>query len=125
MKVIPYNPIYIHTIDLLLRSNDQLLIDTPPTYGLIAYEDGIAVGCGFIRCIEGGTGMLDSFCTLKTATPEIRDKAIRMIVNKLLYWAKKDKLKGLIVHTKYKSLVDRLYHLNFHIVNGTLLAIKL
>lgn len=72
---------------------------TLPVTGMLAYgEDGTVLACGFIRYIEGGYGMMDSFITNPDSPVMIRAEAL-MFIMKMLQESAKGQLKFLMVLT--------------------------
>lgn len=70
-----------------------------PVTGVLAFgEDGVVMACGFIRYVEGGYGMMDSFITNPATPMMVRTEALMFIMKTLQDTAKKE-LKFLIVLT--------------------------
>lgn len=81
---------------LAARDLDTGLIQDLPRTGYVAIEDGQVIAAGFLRHCEGSHGLLDSFITDPTAPPKDRDKAMDLLLNRLINHSKKLGIKQLI-----------------------------
>jgi hypothetical protein len=96
-------------LDILLKSQNMTEKDGKnlPKYGiLIAYRDFI-IAAGFLRRIEGDHAMLDGYITNSTAPAELRNKALDILTQRLLMYAKKHSIKRVMAFTDVPNIAVR------------------
>lgn len=87
-----------NNIKTLLKNRDMSedLINDIPRFGLVAVRQGKVIAFGGLRLVEGNRGMLDSYITDPSASPEDRNRALDLITYKLIQIAKDNEIKQLI-----------------------------
>ena len=98
---------------------------TLPEIGYIAFDDNTPVAAGFLRLIEGGYAQIDSLISNGQLNSTTRHQGIELIVNTLIAKAKENRLKGLICHTKDKSILERAMALGFEVVPQVIISLPL
>lgn len=88
---------------LMARGMDPALVSELPANGVVVQD----VCAGFIRMVEGGSGMVDSYITNPNATPEARDEALNLLTIRLIELGKELGLKRLIAITKDENTRER------------------
>lgn len=86
---------------------ESALIQDLPRIGYIVLDGENPVAAGFLRQCEGNYGVLDSFITDPTAPPEDRDKAMDLLMNRLINHSKKAGIKQLIGFTVDQFTLSR------------------
>lgn len=81
------------------RDMDSALIQELPKIGYIVLDGENPIAAGFLRQCEGYNGILDSFISDPTAPAEDRDKAMDLLLNRLINHSKKVGIKLLIGFT--------------------------
>lgn len=84
------------------RGNALLEPEFLPTHGLVV-ED---VACGFLYCTDSAVGMIDVFVTNPEASNISRGKALHLITQNLIIWAKDLGLKRLVANTQVRGIRD-------------------
>lgn len=77
-----------------------------PEFGLVALHEGNVVACGFIRKLEGHAGVVDGFLTDPKQSPDIRNRALDLLTNKLGKIATHYNVK-LMCFTIDQTIIDR------------------
>lgn len=109
MIVRPYNDSDETKLVELFEANNmpKSAFLTLPKFGLVAIKDDKVVAFGALRCIEGQLAMLDSYITLPTAPPLIRNRALDIITSKLLKIAKDNHIISVIAFSLEPSIIAR------------------
>lgn len=84
---------------LTLRGLSVLGADDLPKIGYIAFERGEPIAAGYIRRVEGGTGLIDSLITNPDAPGDMRSSAIDLVVEHLLQTAIKANIHRLLAYS--------------------------
>jgi hypothetical protein len=101
--------------------NAKWLEELPPV-GFVAVHEGFPICAGFLRRCEGGMGMIDSYVTDPKASPELRDKALEVVTNQIITFAKESGLRRLIAYSVDKNTLLRAERWGFKLVPQSLIA---
>lgn len=110
MYIIPYeHKVHESEVEKMLISRfmPTHLINDLPQHGLIAIEGDTPIAVGFIRMIEGPYAMLDSYITNSEVDSKIRDRALNIITNKLLKWAKTANINKVLAFSCDENTIKR------------------
>ena len=126
MIVLPYKE-YSHKSGMITmleaRHMDTTLWLDLPSFGLIAHEDGKVVAAGFLRRVEGGYAMLDSYITNPHATSDQRNRALDTITSKLISISNAHGVTKLFTFTLDQGIADRAVRLGLtHLAEYSLLV---
>lgn len=89
--------------------------DDLPTTGLIAFEEGRPIAIGFLRCMEGGFAVLDSYITNPDIHAYDRHRALNRVTDKLIKIAKHNKVKGVIAFSSDYNTIERAKSFGFQV----------
>ena len=104
----------------------SLQMKTLPKIGYIATTDtGAPVAAGFLRRVEPSFAQIDTLVSNAYLGSIARHEGISLIVDELLADAKRLKLEGIICLTSDTGVLSRAKAKGFHIVNQTVIAVKL
>lgn len=93
---------------LISRNMSTDLVYDLPKVGIIALtEDNMPIAAGFLRKIEGGYGMLDSYITLESIPSKIRNEALDFITMRLIDTAEDLNIYKLIAFSEHESIHNR------------------
>lgn len=106
---------------LVRRHMDPTLADNLPSIGYIV--PGVAMG--FLRKIEGGQGLLDSFITNPRAPAELRNQALDIITQKLLDKAQKLNINQILAFSVDENTIMRGQRFGFITCPHAVIALNL
>lgn len=89
------------------ESNIASWLGILPRIGLVVYHLNQPVAIGFLRQVEGGLLMMDSFITNPSQPPEIRDKAMNKLGYRMIATAKRLKSTGIIAFSSCDNTLKR------------------
>lgn len=126
MRAIPYNKNFFHYIEKWLKARDLKIPsqDEMPENGYVI-SDTSPIAMGFIRKVEGGYGMMDSFITDPDKDPIIRDKALDLLTKKLLDKAEDLKLISLVSYSRDLNTLVRAQKHGMQCLQHTVLVLPL
>lgn len=109
MDIVEFEDKHLDTLRqwLFQRKMRSALADELPKLAYIAILGQEAIAISSLRMIEGGFALIDSLITNPLSKPELRHKAIDLIVEQLIRKAKDLKLKRVIAHTKDQGILER------------------
>lgn len=117
MRLIPFlRAVHLPILESMLvkRKISSSFVFFIPMNGFIALDDkNDPIGIGFVRMVEGGFGMLDSFITDPDATSESRSHAIDQLVKELLAKCAKLGIDKIFAFTREESLWKRAESIGF------------
>jgi len=126
MRIIPFNLDCKSHIQAWVNKRElKIDLNTLPKFGLIALDKGTPMAAGFIREVEGGFGMIDSFITDPEASSALRDEALNRITAKLIKIAKYNKVNQLIAYTVDKNTLVRSLSHGFVQLDHSVMALDL
>jgi hypothetical protein len=126
MRLVPFNLEYMKHIQGWITIRElQIDLNTLPRFGLIALDRGTPIAAGFIREVEGGYGMIDSFITDPKASKELRNEALDRITEKLIKIAKHNKVNQLIAYSLDKNTLMRGISHGFVQLDHSVIALDL
>lgn len=102
-------------------------LETLPKIGFISFSNTEFqyIAAGFLRIVEGGFGQLDTFVTNPSLDSHVRDEGLNLLVETLINEAKTLKLKGIYAHTASINIIKRAEETGFHVINQSIIALKL
>lgn len=95
-------------------ASDQYGVD-----GYVVYLNITPVAAGFLRKMEGDYGMLDAFITDPVILPEYRDKALDVLMSRLIDLARSQEITKLLAFTTDENTLKRVQKHGFGIVPHT------
>lgn len=98
---------------------------TLPKIGYMALMNGHPIAAGFLRRVEGGYAQIDTLTSNKQFGSIVRHEGIKLIVDTLVNDAKDLKLKGIIAFTKDAGIIKRAEDIGFHVVEQSLIALRI
>jgi len=78
-----------------------------PALGAVAFVNGAPIAVGHIRRVEGGYGQIDGFITNPHADPEMRNKALDVLLTHLLREAESKCRRGILSFSRDKNTIAR------------------
>lgn len=108
---------------LITRNMNPKLMESLPDIGYTVYKDLDLVAAGFMRWIEGGYGMMDSFITNPEFSSKERYEALNLISDALMAKAKEMEFSKVILLTNETSIMLRSQNYEFTILDQVI-AIK-
>ncbi len=97
------------------RETKAIELGVLPQHGLIAFEAGIPIAAGFLRCVEGQMAMLDSYITDPLADAALRDIALGRLTAKLIKLAKANNINKLMAFSVDKNTLLRACNHGFSV----------
>ncbi len=88
-------------------------ISALPELGLVAYWDGEFTAAGFIRKVEGGYGMIDSYVTDPRIKDVVRNDVLNALTIQLLDLARANGITNLIMFSVDEKTIIRSYRHGF------------
>lgn len=127
MQVQAYNESHERALILLLSKRGMPLfhVEQLPYIGFMVSKDGLPIAFGFLRSIEGGLGMFDSFITNPDCSPSLRHSALDAIYASLFAAAKSSAVTTLLAYTSDESTIQRARRHGFTTIPLTPLAKEL
>lgn len=96
-----------------------------PEIGFMAMFKDRPIAAGFLRQIEGDTGLFDSLVSHPVATAEFRHIALDMVVNSIITSARSRNIKQVLAYTVDKGTLERAFRHNFVKLPHTVIALDL
>lgn len=97
-----------------------------PEVGYLVSTEWVGVAMGFLRRIEGGGVMIDGLCTNPNVGSKDRDRAINLLVDKLISTAKELKCRGIVSFTEDTNTIERSKRFGFSVkTNQTIISLGL
>ena len=78
-----------------------------PNIGYMAFHDDSPVAVIFLRLVEGRMGIIDGLCTDPKARPDIRNRAIDLLVERVMERAKELEFKKVIAWSQDAHTLER------------------
>ncbi len=116
MLIKPYDKISEkrHILSLLAKRHlHENLANDLPEFGLVATKHDIPVAAGFLRKIEGGYAMLDSYITNPDFGSSDRHRALDIITDKLIKISRHNSVTKLIAFTQDREIYVRSLNHDF------------
>ena len=92
---------------LKVRGINELLAQEVPQFGYICFNNHEAICAGFLRKVEGGYMFMDSLITNPIAEPELRNKAIDLVVTELIESAKDLQVTKILAYSTDINTLER------------------
>lgn len=96
-----------------------------PRIGYVVFQDEMPVASGFLRLMEGGFGLIDSYATNAKLSSDIRHLGLEIITNNIIEISKGLKLNGIFAFTADKGIISRAEATGFQQVNQSVYVLPL
>lgn len=110
---------------LSLHVMKEAYLDELPKLGLVVSFCGKPVGAAFLKQIEGGKGLIDSFIANPECEAVIRTRCLDQLILDLITLAKFSGMTGLIGLTLNKRVIQRAKKLGFSLMDHSVVTLKL